>query len=90
MSEIPAEHLPIIADRFRTFDDPRMSQDKLVELVHSYAHFLHMRTALEQMAEDAQSNARFCQLAVRLVANEREARRGLEVSRRMITVGMVL
>ena len=59
MSEIPAEHLPIIADRFRTFDDPRMSQDKLVELVHSYAHFLHMRTALEQMAEGAQSNADF-------------------------------
>ena len=36
-----------------------MSQDKLVELVRSYAHFLHMRTALEQMAEDAQSNADF-------------------------------
>ena len=56
----------------------------------SYAHFLHMRTALEQMAEDAQSNADFASWAVRLVANEREARRGLEVSRRMITVGMVL
>jgi hypothetical protein len=38
---------------------PRMSQDKLVELVRSYAHFLHMRTALEQMAEGAQSNADF-------------------------------
>jgi hypothetical protein len=90
MSEIPAEHLPIIADRFRTFDDPRMSRDKLVELVHGYAHFLHMRTALEQMAEGARSNADFARWAAKLVANEREARRGLKVSRRLITVEMVL
>ncbi len=53
-----------------------MSQDKLVELVHSYAHFLHMRTALEQMAEDEDRATPILQLAVRLVANEREARRG--------------
>ena len=50
---------------------PRMSQDKLVELVRSYAHFLHMRTALEQMAEGAQSNADFASWPIRLVANER-------------------
>ena len=58
--------------------------------MHGYAHFLHMRTALEQMAEGARSNADFARWAAKLVANEREARRGIKVSRRLITVEMVL
>jgi len=49
-----------------------------------------MRTALEQMAEGARSNADFARWAAKLVANEREARRGIKVSRRLITVEMVL
>ena len=88
-AETPASHLPLIADRFRTFDDPRRSRDKLIELVHGYAHFLHMRTALEQMAEGAHSNADFAKWAAKLVQNGLEDRRGLKVSRRVLTVEMV-
>jgi hypothetical protein len=46
--------------------------------------------ALEQMAEGAYSNADFARWATKLVDNEREARRGLKVSRRMVTEEMVL
>lgn len=64
-----------------------MSRDKLVELVHGYADFPHMRTALEQMAEGAHSNADFAKWAAKLIQTEREDRRGLKVSRRLRTVG---
>ena len=82
MSEIPAEHLPIIAYRFRTFDDPRMSRDKLVELVHGYAAFSTCERRLSKWPR--------AHRATPILPAGRQARRGLKVSRRLITVEMVL
>ena len=89
MPTIQSEHLPLIADRFRIFDEVRMSRDKLCELVHGYGQFLVMRTMLEQMAQGGRSNADFARWAAKLIEQEREARRRIKVSRRLVTVEMV-
>lgn len=88
-SEIPSEYLPVYADRFRTCSEVRVARDNLVELCHGYGQFLVMRTMLEQMAQGGRSNADFAVWAQSLVRQEREARQGIKLSRRLLTVGMV-
>lgn len=86
--EIPLDHLPVISDRFRTFDDPRMSRDIMVELVHGYEHFLHMRRWLEQQATGNSTQVDYAKVAARLLEDERSSRRRLNVSRRLLTIDM--
>jgi hypothetical protein len=86
MNPIPAEYIPLFADRIRILGELTISAENAHELFHGYQQYLSMKMTLEQISRGDASNVDFSKWAARVISEEKRTRPKLKFPNRLVKI----